>query len=121
MSAKDLNKDIETTVKEYKDSILTFEKLIKIFPKAPSAAHIKKILAFTQLYNVTLISSQEQAKRMNAEEAKKKEEETDPKKAEEKATEEAGDAPVVVEEVKESTKETDTKISYIFSHLFSPS
>ncbi|PLY07502.1 MAG: RNA polymerase sigma factor RpoD [Arcobacter sp.] len=73
MSAKDLNKDIETTVKEYKDSILTFEKLIKIFPKAPSAAHIKKILAFIQLYNVTLISSQEQAKRMNAEEAKKKE------------------------------------------------
>ena len=73
MSAKDLNKDIETTVKEYKDSILTFEKLIKIFPKAPSASHIKKILAFNQLYNVTLISSQEQAKRMNAEEARKKE------------------------------------------------
>ncbi len=73
MSAKDLNKDIETTVKEYKESILTFEKLIKIFPKAPSTAHIKKILAFTQLYNVTLISSQEQAKRMNAEEARRKE------------------------------------------------
>ena len=73
MSAKDLNKDIEITVKEYKDSILTFEKLIKIFPKAPSAAHIKKILAFIQLYNVTLISSQEQAKRMNAEEARRKE------------------------------------------------
>lgn len=73
MSAKDLNKEIETTVKEYKDSILTFEKLIKIFPKAPSAANVKKLLAFVQLYNVTLISSQEQAKRMNAEEAKKKE------------------------------------------------
>ncbi len=73
MSAKDLNKDIETTVKEYKDSILTFEKLIKIFPKAPSAANVKKLLAFVQLYNVTLISSQEQAKRMNAEEARKKE------------------------------------------------
>ncbi|MCP4971680.1 MAG: RNA polymerase sigma factor RpoD [Arcobacter sp.] len=73
MSAKDLNKVIETTVKEYKDSILTFEKLIKIFPKAPSSANIKKLLAFVQLYNVTLISSQEQAKRMNAEEAKRKE------------------------------------------------
>ncbi|WP_072681866.1 RNA polymerase sigma factor RpoD [Arcobacter sp. LA11] len=73
MSAKDLNKVIETTVKEYKDSILTFEKLIKIFSKAPSSANIKKLLAFIQLYNVTLISSQEQAKRMNAEEAKRKE------------------------------------------------
>ncbi|RXK14618.1 RNA polymerase sigma factor RpoD [Halarcobacter mediterraneus] len=73
MSAKDLNKEIENTVKEYKDSVLTFEKLIKIFPKAPSAANVKKLLAFIQLYNVTLISSQEQAKRMNAEEAKKKE------------------------------------------------
>ena len=73
MSAKDLNKEIENTVKEYKDSILTFEKLIKIFPKAPSSANVKKLLAFIQLYNVTLISSQEQAKRMNAEEAKKKE------------------------------------------------
>ncbi|WP_320033637.1 RNA polymerase sigma factor RpoD [Halarcobacter sp.] len=73
MSTKDLNKDIETIVKEYKDSILTYEKLIKIFPKAPSSANIKKLIALVQLYNVTLISSQEQAKRMNAEEAKKKE------------------------------------------------
>lgn len=73
MSAKDLNKEIEQTVKEYKDSVLTYEKLIKIFPKAPSGANVKKLLAFIQLYSVTLISSQEQAKRMNAEEAKKKE------------------------------------------------
>lgn len=73
MSAKDLNKEIEQTVKEYKETILTYEKLIKIFPKAPSAANVKKLLALIQLYNVTLISSQEQAKRMNAEEAKKKE------------------------------------------------
>ncbi|RXJ68224.1 RNA polymerase sigma factor RpoD [Halarcobacter ebronensis] len=73
MSTKDLNKDIEGIVKEYKDSILTYEKLIKIFPKAPSTANIKKLIALIQLYNVTLISSQEQAKRMNAEEAKKKE------------------------------------------------
>jgi len=74
MSAKDLNKAIEQTVKEYKDSILTYEKIIKIFPKAPSGANVKKLLAFIQLYNVTIISSQEQAKRMNAEEAKKRKE-----------------------------------------------
>jgi len=74
MSVKDLNKAIEQTVKEYKDSILTYEKIIKIFPKAPSGANVKKLLAFIQLYNVTVISSQEQAKRMNAEEAKKRKE-----------------------------------------------
>ncbi|RXK00393.1 RNA polymerase sigma factor RpoD [Arcobacter sp. CECT 8986] len=73
MSAKDLNKSIEQIVKEYKDSILTYEKIIKIFPKAPSSANIKKLIALVQLYNVQLISSQEQAKRMNAEEAKRKE------------------------------------------------
>ena len=72
MSAKDLNKAIEQVVKEYKDSVLTYEKIIKIFPKAPSVANVKKLLALIQLYNVTVISSQEQAKRMNAEEAKKK-------------------------------------------------
>ncbi|WP_276309162.1 RNA polymerase sigma factor RpoD [Arcobacter arenosus] len=73
MSVKDLNKEIENIVKEYKDSILTYEKLIKIFPKAPTSANIKKLIALVQLYNVTLITGQEQAKRMNAEEAKKKE------------------------------------------------
>ena len=74
MSVKDLNKAIEKIIKENKDSVLTYEKIIKIFPKAPSMAHVKKILALVQLFNVTLISSQEQAKRMNEAEAKKKEE-----------------------------------------------
>lgn len=74
MSIKDINKTIEQLVKEYKDSVLTYEKIIKIFPKAPSGPNIKKLLALIQLYNVTVISSQEQAKRMNAEEAKKRKE-----------------------------------------------
>ena len=74
MSVKDINKVIEQLVKEYKDSVLTYEKIIKIFPKAPSGPNIKKLLALIQLYNVTVISSQEQAKRMNAEEAKKRKE-----------------------------------------------
>ncbi len=72
MSTKDLNKLIEETVKEVKDSILTYENLIKIFSKTPSLSNIKKLLAFIQLYNVTLMSSQEQAKRMNASDAKKR-------------------------------------------------
>ena len=74
MSIKDINKTIEQLVKEYKESVLTYEKIIKIFPKAPSGPNIKKLLALIQLYNVTVISSQEQAKRMNAEEAKKRKE-----------------------------------------------
>ena len=74
MSVKDINKTIEQLVKEYKESVLTYEKIIKIFPKAPSGPNIKKLLALIQLYNVTVISSQEQAKRMNAEEAKKRRE-----------------------------------------------
>ena len=74
MSVKDINKVIEQLVKEYKDSVLTYEKIIKIFPKAPSGPTVKKLLALIQLYNVTVISSQEQAKRMNAEEAKKRKE-----------------------------------------------
>ncbi len=74
MSVKDINKVIEQLVKEYKESVLTYEKIIKIFPKAPSGPNIKKLLALIQLYNVTVISSQEQAKRMNAEEAKKRKE-----------------------------------------------
>ncbi len=74
MSTKDLNKVIEQLIKENKDSVLTYEKIIKVFPKAPSVAHIKKLIALVQLYNVTVITSQEQAKRLNAEEAKRKRE-----------------------------------------------
>ncbi len=72
MTAKDLNKVIEKIIKEHKDSVLTYEKLIKVFPKTPSGANVKKLIALTQLYNVTLISSQEEAKRLNATEAKRK-------------------------------------------------
>ncbi|MCT7446119.1 RNA polymerase sigma factor RpoD [Aliarcobacter skirrowii] len=74
MSVKDINKAIEQLIKEYKDSTLTYEKLIKIFPKTPNTATIKKILALLQLYNVKVLSSQEQAKLLNDEEAKKRRE-----------------------------------------------
>src|SRR5574344_707436 len=74
MSVKDVNKTIEQLVKEYKDSILTFEKIIKVFPKAPTSAIVKKLIALIQLYNVTVISSQEQAKIMNDEDAKRRRE-----------------------------------------------
>ena len=72
MSAKDLNKTIEKMIKENKDSVLTYEKLIKIFPKAPSGPNVKKLVALVKLYSVKLISSQEQAKLLNESEAKKR-------------------------------------------------
>jgi len=72
MSAKDLNKTIEKMIKENKDSVLTYEKLIKIFPKAPSSPNVKKLVALIKLYSVNLISSQEQAKLLNESEAKKR-------------------------------------------------
>ncbi len=72
--SKDINKTIDTLAKEYKDSVLTYETLIKIFPKVPPVAIIKKLIALIQLYNINLISSQEQASMLNAYELKKKEE-----------------------------------------------
>ncbi len=72
MAIKDFNKVLEKLIKDYKDSTLTHENLSKIFPKAPTASIVKKILALSQLFNVTLISSQEQAKRLNELEMKKR-------------------------------------------------
>jgi len=72
MAVKDINKSIEKIIKENKDDVLTFESLIKIFPKAPTVALVKKIIAQAQLFNVTLISSKELAKRLNEKEAKRK-------------------------------------------------
>ncbi len=74
MATNDLNKLMDTIFKENAHSVLTYEKLIKIFPKVPSQGNIKKIQSLAKQAKVELMSSQEQAKRMNAFEAKKKEE-----------------------------------------------
>ncbi|MEA2019301.1 MAG: RNA polymerase sigma factor RpoD [Campylobacterota bacterium] len=71
---KDINKAIEKIFKDSKDSTLTHEELILVFPKAPTTAVVKKILAQKQLFNVKLMSSKEQAKQINEQEYKKKEE-----------------------------------------------
>lgn len=69
---KDINKLIEKIIKDSKDEVLTLEKLIKIFPKAPTATLVKKVLAQTALYNVKLLSSRELAKQLNEKEIKRK-------------------------------------------------
>jgi len=70
---KDINKLIEKTFKENKDAVLTHEKLILLFPKVPTKAIIKKIIAQKQLFNVRLVSSREHAKQLNELEYKRKE------------------------------------------------
>jgi RNA polymerase primary sigma factor len=71
---KDINTEIEKLFKEYKDSVLTHEKLISIFPKAPTKANIKKLIALSELFNVTLISSRDHAIELKKAEIKRKEE-----------------------------------------------
>jgi RNA polymerase primary sigma factor len=71
---KDINKAIEKIFKENKDSILTHEDVTVLFQKAPTVAITKKILAQRQLFNVNLLSSREQAKRINELDYQKKEE-----------------------------------------------
>jgi len=70
---KDINKLIDKTFKENKDGILTHEKLILLFPKAPTSAIVKKIIAQKQLFNVSLVSSREHAKKLNELDYKRKE------------------------------------------------
>jgi len=70
---KDINKLIDKTFKENKDSILTHEKLILLFPKAPTGAIVKKIIAQKQLFNVSLVSSREHEKKLNELDYKRKE------------------------------------------------
>ncbi|VAY86434.1 RNA polymerase sigma factor RpoD [hydrothermal vent metagenome] len=73
MTTKDFNKVLEKIIKEYKDKTLTHENLSKVFIKPPTVSIVKKILALTSLFNVTLISSKEEAKRSNQLEKKKRE------------------------------------------------
>ncbi len=74
MATKDINSEIEKLFKEHKDSVLTHEKLISIFPKAPTKANVKKTIALAQLFNVTLTSSRDHAIELKKAEIKRKEE-----------------------------------------------
>ncbi len=69
MTAKELYQEIENLFKTNKDYYITFEELMYIFPKQPTASNAKKILSFIKKYNVKLITSAEIAKVKNIEEA----------------------------------------------------
>jgi len=75
MSAKELNKALETLFSSHKDDYVTFEELMDLFPKQPTAANAKKVLSLLEKYNVKIVSSAEIAKIKNIQEAQQREEE----------------------------------------------
>lgn len=68
----DLDKELEVLFKDNKDDYLTYEMLVKLFKKAPTAANVKTIKKLVKDYNVNLLSSAEIAKMRNLKEAKER-------------------------------------------------
>ena len=70
MIAKELNKAIETFFEEHKGKeCVTYESLIELFEKQPSAAQAKNILKLLTKNKKCIYTSSEQAKRLNDQEA----------------------------------------------------
>ncbi len=75
MAAKELNTQLETLISENKDGYVTYEQIMELFPKQPTATNSKKIFSLLKKNNTQLITSAEIAKLKNIEEAKAKAEE----------------------------------------------
>ncbi len=70
MTAKELNQTIEKFFTDHKGKdCLTFESLIEIFPKQPTAAQVKNVVKLATKNKVCLFTSSEQAKLLNEQEA----------------------------------------------------
>lgn len=70
MTAKELNKAIENFFTEHKSKdCLTYESLINLFEKQPTAAQAKNIFKLIQKNNVCIYTSSEHAKKLNDKEA----------------------------------------------------
>lgn len=73
-AAKEIFAQIEELFKENSKGYVTFEKLVRLFDKAPTAAAIKKLEALAELHKIQLISAVEAAKLKTLQDAKTKEE-----------------------------------------------
>lgn len=62
MTAKELNTALDELFKENAKGYVTFEKLIRLFDKAPNATQIKKISELSKKYKSALISAAEATK-----------------------------------------------------------
>ena len=70
MTAKELNKAIDTFFSEHKSKdCATYESLIELFEKQPTASQAKNILKLAQKHKVCLYTSSENAKRLNDKES----------------------------------------------------
>ena len=75
MSTKELYAKLEELFKENEKSHVTYENVMQLFPKQPTASNAKKVIALLNKYKVSLITSAEIAKLRNKQEAQKREEE----------------------------------------------
>ena len=75
MSTKEIYAKLEELFKENEKAHVTYEKVMDVFPKQPTASNAKKVIALLNKYKVSLISSAEIAKLRNKQEAQKREEE----------------------------------------------
>lgn len=70
MSAKDLNKHLETVFSEHKSkNCLTYETIVEPFDKQPTLAQAKSVLKLAQKHKICLFTSSEHAKMLNQQEA----------------------------------------------------
>ncbi len=71
MTAKELNKALENFFEEHKNSeeCITYEAIVNIFEKAPTAAQAKNIFKLLNKYNKCIYTSSEHAKLLNDKEA----------------------------------------------------
>ncbi len=83
MSTKELYTNLEELFKENEKGNVTYEKVMSLFIKQPTASNVKKMTTLIKKYKITLITSAELAKLRNLEEALKRAEEA--KKLQEEA------------------------------------
>jgi len=74
MSTKELYEKLEELFKENEKKHVTYENVMALFPKKPTASNAKKVIALLKKYKISLISSAEIAKLRNKQEAQKREE-----------------------------------------------
>jgi len=69
MSTKELYANLEELFKENEKGKVTYETVMSLFKKQPTASNVKKMTALMKKYKITLITSAELAKLRNLEEA----------------------------------------------------
>jgi len=70
MTAKELNKAIETLFEEHKSKdCITYESIIELFEKQPTAAQAKNVYKLIQKHKKCVYTSSEHAKKLNDQEA----------------------------------------------------